>query len=217
MTSRKEVDAALASDPIHSHCERNLASSSHPNYEALWSTTPVDCCNPILHLNYEKDQQRFHQECVLENRPTIITDLLQMEQWLAASWSNPSGLVAQRGHLSFDLKPGLSMSLERYVDYASSNMADFPFYLSGRADFKGHEALLDDFSTPTWFSDDVYNWVDMGGSFRYFLCGGQRTGTNIHTDPLGTCAWNTSLCGHKRWILFPPGGRPEIQSNAGRS
>lgn len=73
--------------------------------------------------------------------------------------------------------------------------------------------LLEDFSVPELFRDDLYEITCETRAFfpkyRYMVIGGPRTGSNIHIDPVFTAAWNTLLCGQKRWVLFPPGEAEE--------
>ena len=40
--------------------------------------------------------------------------------------------------------------------------------------------------------------------YRWLLIGGLRSGQSWHKDPNGTSAWNLTIRGRKRWLMFPP-------------
>lgn len=69
-----------------------------------------------------------------------------------------------------------------------------------------HAAILAAFTPLPYFSEDLFSAADPDSrpGYRWMMCGGARSGTNIHTDPFATSAWNTVIIGHKRWVLFPP-------------
>ncbi|KAJ2993987.1 hypothetical protein HDV02_001922 [Globomyces sp. JEL0801] len=58
--------------------------------------------------------------------------------------------------------------------------------------------LVDDYKVPKYFRDDLFSLVgSRRPPFRWIVIGPARSGTGIHTDPLG-------------WVLFPPGTAKHI-------
>jgi hypothetical protein len=104
------------------------------------------------------------------------------------------------------------------VTYAQANCADAPFYLfePDMASDADRAAMAADYSTPAPFTDDLYRYHrPMMPCHAYLIVGSNRTGSNVHVDPSGTAAWNTLLCGRKKWCLFPPGNEPSYLDQIG--
>lgn len=59
---------------------------------------------------------------------------------------------------------------------------------------------------PPYFTEDLFSCLppDQRPPHRWVLVGAKNSGSAIHKDPLHSSAWNHSLLGRKRWVLFPP-------------
>ncbi|CAE7203442.1 PSR [Symbiodinium sp. CCMP2456] len=110
------------------------------------------------------------------------------------------------GHLRVQVT---ELSLDEYVSYARDNKVDWPFYVWERNFTGDRKRLLDDFDIPKIFGEDLYDLAPEVREFLplpchlFVLVGGRRTGSNMHKDPKWSSAWNTLLCGKKRWVMFP--------------
>ena len=170
------------------------------------STMNVDRVN-ASDITVEEFMEKYEKPGV----PVIL--LGWTENWDALSWWNFADLINKYG--KWKLKVGeddegypLKLRLKHFIEYMLYNKDDSPLYLfqSSIESRKKIKDLVKDYSVPKFFQDDYFKILGSNTRppFRWFLMGPRRSGTTMHWDPLSTSAWNTSLVGHKKWLLFPP-------------
>ena len=103
----------------------------------------------------------------------------------------------------------LKVTLAEYIEYVFYNRDDSPLYLfeSSLEEHPEAKTMMQDYTPATCFGGDLFTDLlteKKAPPHRWFLSGPQRSGSEVHQDPLGTSAWNCSLSGHKRWVMMPP-------------
>jgi histone arginine demethylase JMJD6 len=145
----------------------------------------------------------------------------ELNDWPAMQSWTLEKLLQKCGESSFrmdDLHPG-RMRLCQFYKYMRHNSDDSPLYIFDSQFARGKNAkrksLVHDYSPIfSGIENDLFSIVPDRGRppWRWFLLGGQRSGTDIHTDPLGTSAWNAVVQGTKLWLFFPPDSDPNTVS-----
>jgi hypothetical protein len=106
---------------------------------------------------------------------------------------------------------GVNMRLHEYFDYAHTNNDVQPLYCFDPTFARSAPELLEAYEVPAYFRDDLFSLLEASGArpdYRWLLIGGLRSGQSWHKDPNGTSAWNLTIRGRKRWLLFPPNVTP---------
>ncbi|GJN41043.1 hypothetical protein PR202_gn00367 [Eleusine coracana subsp. coracana] len=104
----------------------------------------------------------------------------------------------------------ISMKLKDYVSYMELQHDEDPLYIFDDKFGESAPPLLEDYSVPYLFQEDFFGILDYDQrpAFRWLIIGPERSGASWHVDPGLTSAWNTLLCGRKRWAMYPPGRVP---------
>lgn len=165
---------------------------------------------PRVHYS-ELSQQDFLEKYQIPNQPVIIEGLA--DDWPAFEKWDFKTLYKEYGDVEFEIgeeQDGtpVKMALKDYIQYMIFNRDDSPAYLFQRNLHKDErmKELLKDYKVPVYFENDYQRLMDDKHipDYNWFLIGPRRSGSYIHYDPFSMSAWNTSLCGHKKWFLIDP-------------
>ncbi|KAK1432209.1 hypothetical protein QVD17_09103 [Tagetes erecta] len=145
-------------------------------------------------------------------KPVLVSGLA--DTWEAKKTWTPEQLVNKYGDTSFRISQRsankIAMKLKDYVSYTQEQHDEDPLYIFDDKFGEVAPDLLKDYSVPHLFPDDYFDVLDndQRPPFRWLIIGPERSGASWHVDPALTSAWNTLLCGRKRWALYPPGRVP---------
>ncbi|WVZ57166.1 hypothetical protein U9M48_007585 [Paspalum notatum var. saurae] len=155
------------------------------------------------------DQFRSHYD---GKGPVLLTKLA--ETWPARTKWTVQQLTKDFGEVPFRISQRspqkITMKLKDYVSYMELQHDEDPLYIFDDKFGESAPALLEDYSVPHLFQEDFFDILeyDQRPAYRWLIIGPERSGASWHVDPGLTSAWNTLLCGRKRWALYPPGRVP---------
>ncbi|KAL6179441.1 hypothetical protein ACLB2K_050956 [Fragaria x ananassa] len=145
-------------------------------------------------------------------KPVLLAGLA--DAWPARRTWTLDHLLQNYGDTAFKISQRssckVSMTFKDYVSYMKVQHDEDPLYIFDHKFGEVEPGLLKDYSVPYLFQEDYFDVLDKDKRppFRWLIIGPQRSGASWHVDPALTSAWNTLLCGHKRWALYPPGRVP---------
>ncbi|KAL3014262.1 hypothetical protein AAZX31_06G097100 [Glycine max] len=136
------------------------------------------------------------------------------DTWPARHKWTTDQLLLNYGDVAFKISQRssrkISMKLKDYVSYMKVQHDEDPLYIFDEKFGEAVPSLLKDYCVPHLFQEDFFDILDTEKrpSYRWLIIGPERSGASWHVDPALTSAWNTLLCGRKRWALYPPGKVP---------
>ncbi|KFK42213.1 hypothetical protein AALP_AA2G226200 [Arabis alpina] len=145
-------------------------------------------------------------------KPVLLSGLT--DSWPANNTWTIDQLSEKYGEVPFRISQRspnkISMTFKDYISYMKLQRDEDPLYVFDDRFGEAAPELLKDYSVPYLFQEDWFEILDKESRppYRWLIVGPERSGASWHVDPALTSAWNTLLCGRKRWALYPPGKVP---------
>lgn len=178
------------------------------------------CHTTLSGFNFDDGNVERREDLSLEEfsqeydgrKPVLLAGLA--DTWPARNTWTIDQLSLKYGDTAFRISQRsckkISMKIKDYVSYMYLQHDEDPLYIFDDKFGETAPSLLKDYSVPHLFQEDLFEVLDgeQRPPFRWLIMGPERSGASWHVDPSLTSAWNTLLCGRKRWALYPPGRVP---------
>ena len=200
--------------------ERALLSAAACKARVRSNWTPARWTRDFLHTRKWPARHASYADCARHgtSSSTAIVDLSQPAIFERAfdSWPDPSQWTIENLEHTFgeaecavgddddDEDVAVTLSLSDYLSYARQQQDDCPLYIFDDSILDEHETLGAAYAAPPCLPEDELRSMPDRPPHRWALIGCTRTGSAPHQDPDYTAAWNTLVCGRKRWFFYPP-------------
>ena len=199
--------------------ERLLSKKSRylsTSIKASWLERSTVERRSVESLSCEEFVERYERPGV----PVIITGCVT--QWPAFTEWTAARLEERFGDVSFRVSATRDERLRDFLAYARSAVPaseERPAYLFDKAFAAKCPAMRDEFEIPKYFKEDlmgVLGGAEERPDYRWLIVGPRLSGSSFHVDPNANFAWNATIEGSKKWVLYPPDCPPPVASETDR-
>uniref|UniRef100_A0A7S4K5J7 JmjC domain-containing protein n=1 Tax=Guillardia theta TaxID=55529 RepID=A0A7S4K5J7_GUITH len=148
--------------------------------------------------------QEFVENYEKRNLPVILTDVIP--KWPASESWKCENLLKKYADTKFRVSATMDMKLEDFLDYCNHAREERPLYLFEKNFATKCPDMAQEYSIPPQFDEDLMRVLgeDKRPDYRWLIIGPERSGSSFHVDPNYNFAWNATIQGRKKWILYPP-------------
>lgn len=141
--------------------------------------------------------------------PVILTGVIP--KWRASTEWTLERLLARFGTTPFRVSASTDMSLSDYLAYAEAcgqgaSHEERPLYLFDKDFCSKCPEMASEFEIPEYFREDLMSVLgeQRRPDYRWLIIGPALAGSSFHVDPNENFAWNATIVGRKKWVLYPP-------------
>ena len=101
---------------------------------------------------------------------------------------------------------------------ASAAFDERPLYLFDKDFLQKCPAMEAEFEPAPYFAEDLMGALGAARrpDYRWLIVGPALSGSSFHVDPNANFAWNATVQGRKKWILYPPATPPPLRAEDDR-